>query len=387
MCMNYSQKNTKKEYNLPTKTCVGCGSCVVCCPKNAITLKNNSLALWLPNVNLNECINCGICVQKCPVINRAREKHILSFYVAQSNKANDVLGSSSGGVFFTLAKHFIKNGYCVVGAVYTHDFRRVHHIIAETENDLQNMRGSKYAKSDVSSIYRSLMSLAKQGKKILFSGVGCECAAVKILLKDYLDNVFICQLVCKGNMSPLVLSCHIDYMEKKYSEKIVSYTMRYKKKGLGSPAPAYEKIIFSNGMELCNEYYKTIHGVIFASNALLANVCFNCKFRGNDSVGDIVIGDYSRYQSFDREKMGSSLVVIRSEKGKKTFEIIKDSFFIQPIYQKNLFKTRFFVGPKRPWLLNTKKMARFISNGSYIRAYMYVRKFSHILRIQRFLQK
>nr|WP_048197120.1 4Fe-4S binding protein [Methanocaldococcus vulcanius] len=43
------------------KNCVGCGTCVVFCPKKAI--KTYGVAI----INKEKCVNCGICVKYCPI--------------------------------------------------------------------------------------------------------------------------------------------------------------------------------------------------------------------------------------------------------------------------------------------------------------------------------
>lgn len=55
----------KPEYSYDL--CIGCGSCVVACPSNALSLKKDDekgVALW--KVDYNRCIFCGRCDEVCP---------------------------------------------------------------------------------------------------------------------------------------------------------------------------------------------------------------------------------------------------------------------------------------------------------------------------------
>lgn len=44
------------------KNCVGCGSCVKVCPKNALSILKGTVAV----VDKNLCVGCGLCEKICP---------------------------------------------------------------------------------------------------------------------------------------------------------------------------------------------------------------------------------------------------------------------------------------------------------------------------------
>jgi hypothetical protein len=249
------------------------------------------------------------------------------------------------------------------------------------------MRGSKYAKSDLHQLYNKLILLVKNGEKIFFSGLGCECAAVKSLLRNYLDNVILCQLVCKGNMLPIVLTNYISFIESTVSSSIVSYTMRYKKEGKGYPVPAYERIVFSNGRETLSKYYQTTYGKIFASNALLMKACFKCNFRGNNAVGDIIIGDYSHYSNIDVDGAGLSLFTINSQKGLRIFETTNSLFLTDISASSDIYQSRFFFNPIRIWFLSSAKIANLVVSNRFLEADKYISSFSIAFKIYRKIEQ
>ena len=52
----------KKELIINTLWCKGCGICVAFCPKEALELINDKVALKKEN----SCVLCGLCEQRCP---------------------------------------------------------------------------------------------------------------------------------------------------------------------------------------------------------------------------------------------------------------------------------------------------------------------------------
>ena len=41
--------------------CTGCGSCVDCCPSEALKVENEKV-----EVDADACVDCGVCVDECP---------------------------------------------------------------------------------------------------------------------------------------------------------------------------------------------------------------------------------------------------------------------------------------------------------------------------------
>jgi len=55
------QKN-KRYASVDEKYCVGCGSCIKVCPKEAMSVPNGIYA----QVDLERCVGCGLCAKVCP---------------------------------------------------------------------------------------------------------------------------------------------------------------------------------------------------------------------------------------------------------------------------------------------------------------------------------
>lgn len=52
----------KRYARVDEKLCVGCGSCIKVCPKEAILVPFGVYA----EVNLDKCVGCGLCGKICP---------------------------------------------------------------------------------------------------------------------------------------------------------------------------------------------------------------------------------------------------------------------------------------------------------------------------------
>lgn len=53
----------KKKYaEVDRHHCVGCGSCIKVCPREAVKVPHGIYA----EIDLNKCIGCGLCAKECP---------------------------------------------------------------------------------------------------------------------------------------------------------------------------------------------------------------------------------------------------------------------------------------------------------------------------------
>lgn len=94
--------------------CCGCTACVNICPNKCIELKTNEEGFLYPVKNNNRCLNCGLCEKVCPQSEDYRivTKDNPSVYAAYDE--NNRSGSSSGGIFYTIAKYVIENRHGLV---------------------------------------------------------------------------------------------------------------------------------------------------------------------------------------------------------------------------------------------------------------------------------
>jgi len=55
-------KEQKKQLNVNTKWCKGCGICAHYCPKKVLEVHHGKVVIVKPD----ECISCGLCELRCP---------------------------------------------------------------------------------------------------------------------------------------------------------------------------------------------------------------------------------------------------------------------------------------------------------------------------------
>ena len=122
--------------------CVGCSACVSVCPKKCISFKEDDEGFLYPKVNESLCVNCGLCDRVCPVIQSGEQHRPIDVFSAKNDDSDVLMRSSSGGVFYAMARKVIEDGGVVFGAQFD-DAQVVEHSYTDTVDDLKRFQGSK----------------------------------------------------------------------------------------------------------------------------------------------------------------------------------------------------------------------------------------------------
>ena len=314
--------------------CCGCSACLSACPKQCISFQKNEEGFLYPIKDMNLCIDCSLCEKVCPFSdNYTYETTAIPVVYAAYDKENRV-GSSSGGVFYTLAKYVIEEcaGW-VFGAAFEDKFQ-LRHLGVNKMSDLHKLRGSKYLQSDLRDCYPQIKRLLIEGVFVLFVGTPCQVAGLRAFLrnKEY-DNLLIADLVCHGVPSQSLFDEHVKYLEQKHKATLVSYQFR-KADGWGG----CEIADFTNPIKqkVLPTYSLSPYLYSFMQAYTYRESCYECKFAQIPRQGDITLADYWGADKFftgiDISK-GVSLVLLNTEKGKALFNDIKENCVI---YESNL---------------------------------------------------
>lgn len=312
--------------------CCGCQACGDICHADAISFHSDHEGFWYPEVDRNKCTDCHLCEKICPVLNidalKYRNKSAPKVFGGYNKDIVIRFDSTSGGVFSLLAQAMYKQKGFVSGAIYTDDFKVVN-FISDDKKDLRRLRSSKYVQSNAEGLYKRIKSLLESGEKVLACGSPCQMAALRgFLRKDY-DNLIIVDFLCRATNSPKVFEKYKESLEARYGSKIVAIKDKNKDHGWHSLA---RKITFENGQVYYGEGHEDDYRRGYHANVFERPSCYECKFKGIPRISDITLGDFWGIGSVDpslEQNLGTSLVMINSEKGEKCFDIIRDKLVIK----------------------------------------------------------
>lgn len=304
--------------------CCGCRACEQICPVGCIVFRENEEGFLYPIVNEEKCINCGRCVLHCPITQPQKSSSAPIVYAAKCRDQDIARKSTSGGIFFPLAKKVLAENGIVFGCAYDEQLK-ARHIAVENEAELYKLQGSKYVQSDLCGIYSYIKEELQKGRCVLFSGTGCQVAGLCSFLGKEYGNLILIDIVCHGVPSPKLFAKYIDHLSKKMGEPIKSYHFRNKERyGWGLFYQLETSLVKKSGNGFDDPYYRA-----FLQGKTYRESCYCCPFANRNRMGDITLGDFwgieSMIPSFYSES-GVSLVLLNTEKGKKFWNSCNGEF-------------------------------------------------------------
>ncbi len=310
--------------------CNGCYACYSICPKNCISMKDDSEGFWYPEIDKSKCIDCDLCEKVCPelhppILNKDEPKA----YAAYAKDENILLESSSGGMFTLLAHEILRKKGVVFGACFNESFEVIHDY-TETVEGLAKFRGSKYVESEIGETYSKAKDFLDNNRYVLFTGTPCQIAGIKSFLKKDYDNLLCVDIICHGVPSPKVWRKYLLEQERKIGSMVKKVSFRHKQNGWINFSLMLN---FKNSKCHFESRYKDSMMVSFLKNICLRPSCYKCTFKTVNRCSDITLADFwgiqNVHQDFFNEN-GVSLVIIQSVKGNKLFsEITVRSTYIE----------------------------------------------------------
>ena len=314
--------------------CIGCGLCKNLCPKKAITMEKGIDGFLYPIIDLNKCIECNICRNNCPINKDVKANNKKYKFYSVKNKDNEIVKrSTSGGVFTALSKEVIKNKGVVYGCNYKKFKTR--HIRITKEKDLYKIVGSKYTQSSILEIIPQIKKDLSKKKIVLFSGTPCQVGMIKSYFNN--DNLITVSVVCHGVMNDEIIKNYKNHLEKEENDKMIDIKFRTKENGWTQSSIKY---LFKNKTRI-NKFIDDDLMRLYLDNLVLRESCYKCKYKGNNNVADIIIGDCWGIEQTNKkmyDEDGVSMITCRTEKGKDLFNKVKNELEIALESEENVVR-------------------------------------------------
>lgn len=311
--------------------CCGCNACGDACPKQAISFKTDNEGFWYPEVDMQKCIDCGLCEKVCPVLQadslKKNDFETPKCFAAQNKNLESLFNSTSGSAFAGFAEKIYRDGGYVGGAVFNEDYS-VRQFISNDKADLEQLRNTKYVQSNSVGFYKQVQELLKAGEKVLVCGLPCQKAALRSFLRKDYENLIIVDLICLGINSPRILPAYLHWKEELHGSKLVYYKAKNKELGWRQLTT---KMVFENGeVEYDKQDTNYFTQGFISTHAFARPSCYECKFKGTPRIADITIGDFwgaQKYlgKEYDHD-LGTSCVLINSQKGMEFYESVRSKF-------------------------------------------------------------
>ena len=310
--------------------CCGCTACASICPRQAITMKPDSLGFLYPEVDESLCIDCGRCVKICSFKKNYETPFRLDAiktYAGRHRDLKQVDKSQSGAAFVVLSDYILAHGGVVYGVGYKDKFRPVHKR-ATTVEERDEFRGSKYVQSDMTGIIPQIKQDLKDGKLVMFTGTACQVSAVSTYFgkSSLRERLFLMDIVCHGVAAPYVWRDYIDFLESN-GQKMTSVNFRDKR--YGGWHYGEETFTYEDGCTLFYHYH-------FYSLINLRYSCYQCPYTNYKRTSDITVADFwcvekSCAADLGDDNKGSSLFLVNTDKGVIWFDKAKDTLEYLPV--------------------------------------------------------
>ncbi|MCL2470340.1 MAG: Coenzyme F420 hydrogenase/dehydrogenase, beta subunit C-terminal domain [Propionibacteriaceae bacterium] len=304
--------------------CMGCAGCVAACPFDALSMGSDALGYFRPILDPSKCPECGLCVRMCPaiVLPKKPSQEMPQLYAFVGANPDEVRNSTSGGIFPLLAKAVLDQGGKVVGTQWTKELG-AESVIIDAVDQIKPLQKSKYVQPWTGSTFRSIQEELKAGLLVLYTGLPCQCAALRAFLHKSYSNLFVVDILC--GMAPSTAYFQSYVGETWGKDNVAQYEFRYK----SEQAKWHEhaaKVTMRNGQVTVVDRWSDHYQLMYHDHTMSPNHCEHCTYQAVPRYGDLSIGDFWGITQHDRAiptANGVSAILVNTPKGQKLLDLVK----------------------------------------------------------------
>ncbi len=322
--------------------CTSCGLCAITCSKKCISIELNKSGFYAPIIDETICNYCGECTSVCYKFHVQDSGNISAYegktvIAAIDKNKQELLTVSSGGAGNRLASHFFDKGYKICGVVFDPHTDICKHIIAQSSQDLERFKTSKYVQSYT---FDALTTFEKSEKYVIF-GTPCQIFGLReyIQKKKIEDRFLLVDFFCRGTPTLLLWQKYKEFIQRKFGLNDFE-NVNFRDKSIGWHKFSM-RIVDDTGKVYSRSVYDDLYYSFFLKNVCFSKACYDCMFRYEEVYSDIRLGDFWGEKYYPHDE-GVSLVVLNSEKGKQAWGEIKHLFYEEECLTQDIFKSQRF---------------------------------------------
>ncbi len=305
-------------------SCCGCSACYAACPVGAIEMKADEEGFLYPVIDPEKCVRCRKCLQACAFkrdLAGGSHPEDTLVYACRTKDREILKRSSSGGVFVAVSDMFLERGDAVLCAHYNYEEHRTVFALVRTKEERDASSGSMYMQSFALDSWREALAWLKENpdRKLLFTGLGCQAAGFMQFMKmnGMSGRIFTVDIICHGAPSPKIWAEYARSLEK--DGKLSDLNFKNKKTGWSKSVGT----VCVDGEEISIAKYRRI----YTDRYTIRQSCSSCPYTRMNRDTDITIGDFWHMEKSMPDfvdEMGTSLVLIHTERGKELFDAVKE---------------------------------------------------------------
>jgi len=298
--------------------CRGCGTCVAVCPSNALTLEVTDGGFRV-TCDERACVNCGLCARVCPALVRSiavqtQNRPVdligdyLATYIGFASEENIRRVGTSGGIATQIVLYALSNNLIDGAIVNRFDRTRMtcESFVARNRQEVIAAAGSKYCPSTTN---EALSDLTSSREKLALVGLPCQVTGAlrAAEVADHFKQIVLrIGLMC----SHTITRAGTPFLLEKYALGCDNVKhLRYRAEGW--PGALIVEYTTGDRIEIpLAVYWREVFGPYFFT----PYGCLLCDDFAAEQA-DIALGDAWLPHIRARDSIGTSLIVVRSERG------------------------------------------------------------------------